>query len=461
MLVYIGILHGVYAFLQCCFALVLVREKHGVSHYILFVSISYLLLLGEIFLPLPEYIPPVLDGLFTTGVGVGVLYAFLRLKLKQQRVTAFAAACLIKTTSTLVESLVYPLISLVQGIGSQPAFWPMVAEGAALLGIYFLLVQVVRGRYWLKAPGNTAYLLLLALPLLFISIVLRTLQVLYDGPYYDGAGRQSAAAPFDSLQYLIVALLALACVLGVILLFAKAAKYLQGEEERKILELQLACQRQYMQQARERYEQTRAFRHDFNNHILALSGLLQRREWDKAQRYVTRFEEASQGFSPPLSTGNTVLDLLLSEKIPRMHSLHIVPTWDIGLPARLPVDDFDLCALVANALDNAIKGCCSVPEEARQMHLLMKPKDQFLLLEITNRYTGGKVPRGQGLGRKTMHWIVAKYDGFIEEEGHEGQYRLSVILPFALKNASSAHVHDNKPGDDAKTLESAHKGPIA
>ena len=59
----------------------------------------------------------------------------------------------------------------------------------------------------------------------------------------------------------------------------------------------------------------------------------------------------------PYQTGNPVVDILPREKLGL--AKEIAAEVSLVLPKSCGIDDFDLCVLFANALDNAIAACRS------------------------------------------------------------------------------------------------------
>ena len=66
-------------------------------------------------------------------------------------------------------------------------------------------------------------------------------------------------------------------------------------------------------------------------------------------------ETVSESLSFPYQTGNPVVDILLGEKLGLAKDL--AAEVSLVLPKPCGIDNFDLCVLFANALDNAITAC--------------------------------------------------------------------------------------------------------
>lgn len=79
-----------------------------------------------------------------------------------------------------------------------------------------------------------------------------------------------------------------------------------------------------------------------------------------------------------------VVDALLAAKDLWCREQNIDLTIETEVPDDLTTPDVELCALFANALDNAINACAAVPEGARWIRLRAHPAHGHFLLEVEN-----------------------------------------------------------------------------
>ena len=119
------------------------------------------------------------------------------------------------------------------------------------------------------------------------------------------------------------------------------------------------AQKIYIAEAQTRYKQTQAFRHDIKNHLSVLSALLNNNKLEESKAYLQKLKTVSTMLSFPCQTGNSVVDILLGEKLKMAKADGIAVEVSLLLPDTCGIDDFDLCVIFANALDNAISACQS------------------------------------------------------------------------------------------------------
>ena len=99
------------------------------------------------------------------------------------------------------------------------------------------------------------------------------------------------------------------------------------------------------------------------------------------------------------------------------------------LPKPCGIDDFDLCVLFANALDNAITAC-RANDGAKAIRISGKQQGDFYMLTFENTCSDEPVPPA-GTGLSNIEAVAGKYHGAVLTEKNGGQFHLSVLLNFS------------------------------
>ncbi|MGN0976648.1 MAG: sensor histidine kinase [Faecousia sp.] len=207
--------------------------------------------------------------------------------------------------------------------------------------------------------------------------------------------------------------------------------------ERLTREKNLAASREvYYQGILREQTQVRTLRHDLRNHLTALRGLIEKGETEKAQDYLNQIlgSPAMQG-SRQLCENETA-NAVLAAKAEDMARRGIAWDFRVALPPSLPVADTDLCALLGNALDNAMEA--AEKTEDKRVTLRCRMDKGMLMLRVRNPLAGDETAdltttkpdkKHHGLGLAGMREIAARYGGTLEA-GPEGDYfELLVCLP--------------------------------
>ena len=87
---------------------------------------------------------------------------------------------------------------------------------------------------------------------------------------------------------------------------------------------------------------------------------------------------------------NDAANAVLSSKAEAMGRSGLTADFSVSLPKDLPLAEVDLCALLGNALDNAMEACMELPPERRLIRIYMEMKGNFLYLALTNTAGGAK-----------------------------------------------------------------------
>lgn len=204
----------------------------------------------------------------------------------------------------------------------------------------------------------------------------------------------------------------------------------------------------------EQYRQSERLRHDLKNHIIALLGLLENKEWGKMGNYLKNMEDsAGLGIGEEI-TGNRVVDILLYQKQKMAERKNIIWECDVQIPQICYINEFDLCVLFGNILDNAVEAC-----ERLQHNELYRNQRQFIniqaravkkcfLLEVKNSadmedkhkigFTNKENPEEHGIGLLNISDVVHKYNGVMNIEVQNSVFVISILVP--LSNS----VHDVK-----------------
>lgn len=135
---------------------------------------------------------------------------------------------------------------------------------------------------------------------------------------------------------------------------------------------------------KEQYSQSERLRHDMKNHIIALSGLFQNKEWEKLGNYLKKLEEAGLECHGEL-TGNKAVDALLYDKRKWAERENVRWECEVQILSECCINEFDLCVLFGNLLDNALEACERIQsDESRFVHIKAGTVKKCFLIEVQN-----------------------------------------------------------------------------
>lgn len=315
-------------------------------------------------------------------------------------------------------------------------------------GILFGIVGVII--YWMSKSLNSVFYgklkkwyVMLAIPLFAVTV---TVDVANWGASRGIMVRSSGnMGVFYDMIFSYVEIL----VLTVLSMFATGF-YIYGMN-RIDLEQKKAAQYQSQISAYKMLEQQHSrqerLRHDMKNHIIALSGLLEDKEWEKMNDYLKEMGNSASLRSGDELTGSRVVDALLYQKREKAEQKGILWQCDVRIPKKCRINEFDLCILFGNLLDNAVEACEAIEhteakcEVHRFINIEARKVNSIFLLEVRNSTTiQGKKQIGmfdneklqpRGIGLSNVNDVLQKYSGGMNMQVEQGVFSIFIMIPFA------------------------------
>ena len=349
------------------------------------------------------------------------LFAFSRLALKSSRPLSCAAAVLAVYTSQLSSGIVGSLecIAFI-GITGTPLLYPLVILAVLLaFALCWGSCQLI-----LKClPPQEEPDPYLRLPLL-TSVFFFAAEVFFTQTVYSRLSAPAPAEPGKHLGLLALQVLGLSALLCTLHAYRRACQGQRAQAALDALSQAARAQRTYIQEARTREERTRSLRHDLNSHLTVLEGLLNTGRTEDGTAYLASLRTAAEALSPAFHTGSAVIDILLADKLETARGVEA----EVSLlwPRKSGVDDFDLCVIFANALDNALRACLAAPE-AGFIQVTGRRQGSFYRLSFENTCTPGPLPP-MGTGLRNVKAAAEKYRGAVLAEKEGSRFRLHVLL---------------------------------
>lgn len=158
----------------------------------------------------------------------------------------------------------------------------------------------------------------------------------------------------------------------------------------------------------EQYRSSERLRHDMKNHVIALSGLLESREYDKMSGYLTNMAQSGKLDVGGDTTGSKAVDALLFQKKTYAEQNNILWECSVRIPGTCGINEFDLCVLFGNLLDNAIEACDRMSAgKDRFINIQGDTVKSCFLLEIQNSAGMTDIPNKK---HETVHFSSMRHD---------------------------------------------------
>lgn len=295
--------------------------------------------------------------------------------------------------------------------------------------LFTILLLSLIYRYFFKNMAILNSLYLIIMPIFFISIVETVISNDIYGNTIVMDNQKGIVFPIvNHSELFFLYFVAFCCIFTSLILYRNMTKAIYQKQTIQLLQQQNNMQQIYMKEAQSRYEQTRSFRHDIQNHLTVLFELLKQNENQKAYQYLYHLEEISKNLSFAVQTGNVVINTLLSSKFAVAKQKEIAIDCDIKVPEN--IQEINWCIILANAIDNAITES-SLIEQKQNRCILVKgvQKGNFYMISVKNRCREQitQVPEW-GIGLHNINAVCQKYNGTMHIEIKNSFYCLNVLL---------------------------------
>ncbi len=178
----------------------------------------------------------------------------------------------------------------------------------------------------------------------------------------------------------------------------------------------------------------RAQRHDYLNHLQVVYGLMELEEYEDLQSYLEPMFKDMQKTGKALKTSKPAINALLKAKMDEAESKGIDLYVEVKSDLReLSVEDWELCKVLANLIDNSItalektqgekKICIDVTEDKAAYQFIVADNgpgiEKHLQENIFKQGFSTKSEEGHGMGLYIVANVIKNYKGTIELKSEE------------------------------------------
>ncbi len=199
-------------------------------------------------------------------------------------------------------------------------------------------------------------------------------------------------------------------------------------EEYKLKEQQLKHNIQYAESVRSQYREIRKMRHDMKQHLATVSALQMEGKFDAAQEYISNISNDLERIEMLIDVGNDFVNAILNSKlsIAKSKGIEVICSSSSQLSG---INEYDLCNLIGNMLDNAIEAAEKVAENSvievsiiSDKHKVMIKVSNSIAKSVLSVNSALRTTKEEstlhGFGITSIRSIAEKYNGsadFYEE----------------------------------------------
>lgn len=205
----------------------------------------------------------------------------------------------------------------------------------------------------------------------------------------------------------------------------------------------------YIEEFNALFVEVKGLRHDFNNHLDTLHGLIELERFDEAKRYINDLAEETVQIHEILDIGHPGIAALIQSKLTQSVACRIDLIWDFhnlasGMQKGKGVKTVDIVKILGNLLDNAFDEVMKLTESERKVYIKGEVLGNELRFIVKNKLHRKLFPdavdqmlrpkhsskNSTGIGLSIVKERVARYKGGIRAEFPEDGYiQFNVWLP--------------------------------
>ncbi len=223
-------------------------------------------------------------------------------------------------------------------------------------------------------------------------------------------------------------------------LFSLSCLNVSWKERQEMNDTLLKMQEKHYLYLEQRNEETKKFRHDIRHHLYVLQNLLNHNQQEEAIQYISTMFDITSPDSHLVTVGHQVVDAILSQYSYECQQRDISFHIEGMLPSSFSVDNYDLCIIFSNLLQNALEA--SEKCEKKEIFLTIRYDENFIFIMEKNHLaktqntgiffltkTQKKDKENHGYGLMNIGESVRKYDGFMNYYVEHHQFVLTLTLP--------------------------------
>lgn len=203
------------------------------------------------------------------------------------------------------------------------------------------------------------------------------------------------------------------------------------QKEREILKLKTDSD--YTVMLSEEKQEFRKLKHDFSNIIATAAGFIEIEKYDKAYNILKNTDMHLHGLAGFSLCSNETVNTVIYIKKQYAEQNGITMFVEINENYAVNIDDYDLCRLLHNIIDNCINAVSKLNSE-KQFSVLININEDLIEIKTANKFNVNEKSVRQtksdehGNGIKIAKEIASKYGGKYVSEHSEDTWFVSVFL---------------------------------
>ena len=302
------------------------------------------------------------------------------------------------------------------------------------------IIALLLVRCYLQSKNITLYTKINAINVLlfvpaFLIICLARITAIYGGEISN-----EEAAFINGINITKGAVLG---ILAITLFIVLVILVYQKKEMKRLMVLKDKCIREQTEQykmAMNKERELRRFRHDYNAHMTAISGLLANEEYDKLREYIKSMGYFKEKFNL-VNSGNIITDAVFNQYKELCDKDNIEFEISGKLPENFNMAETDLCVLFSNLMSNAYEAAAQCEKDSSIIRTQIRNNDDDVFIKLSNSVNGEVVfknglpvtdkpdRKNHGFGVENILEVVERNGGYVEwKQSDKGRFTADIML---------------------------------
>ncbi len=211
-------------------------------------------------------------------------------------------------------------------------------------------------------------------------------------------------------------------------------------KQNEMYDMYMKMQEEQIKTLIEHDNRIKSFKHDINNHFIALCGYAEMGNNEDIKEYLRDMKESSMMSQIVEYTSNGAIDAIIRQmvEIAKMQDIDIKVT--SSRIEEVGVSIFDLCTIVSNVIKNAIEGCEKITNQKRKVNVCISKYEDSIYICVENTIkdkvniadniliSTKKDKENHGIGSNNVRKTVEKYGGIINYKNEEKSFIVEIII---------------------------------
>ncbi len=222
-------------------------------------------------------------------------------------------------------------------------------------------------------------------------------------------------------------------------MYAKLSGKARVELDYELLKQKTILDKKSFREKKNQLDNAKRMNHDIKNHLMHIEYYIRSAKHEKAINYIERIVNQMNSQPSNMNLTNDTLNYVLNYKIEAAIKLGINVTAQIEDIKECIIEDFDLCSLLSNILDNAIES--SEKEAEKHIAIEIFNFSGYQAYSVKNRVENSVLTQNgallsskndeinHGFGMKQIKNIINNYKGHIDIYEKEKYFNIMILIP--------------------------------